>query len=196
MEAASQTVIRKLKRPATMYRWPAYAVHSDSHGLWLYSPKGTIHRGQVGETIGECKVGDPGDGAPVIQLIPKSLWWTAMWCRESNASISVDICTPSVLDDDEWTYTDLELDPIRWRDGHISVDDEDEFATSCAAGLISSVEAASARFAAMDMVKRMRNGTEPFGHFGWERLDEALSLPLSPITTLRQVPLWRHQPDH
>jgi hypothetical protein len=196
VKVAPKAVIRKLKRPATMYRWPAYEVSSDRYGLWLYSPKGSIHRGQVGETIGECKVGSPADGVPVIQLIPKSLWWTATWCRESNASISVDICTPPVLDDDEWTYTDLELDPIRRGDGHVYVDDEDEFAASCSAGLISDAEAASARSATADTVKRMQDGTEPFGCLGWKRLNEALSLRLPPITTLRQVPLWHYQPDH
>jgi hypothetical protein len=196
VKVASRTVIRKLKRPATMYRWPAYAVSRDRYGLWLYSPKGSIHRGQVGAKIGECKVGSPVDGVPVIQLIPHSHWWTATWCREANTRISVDICTPPILDDDEWTYTDLELDPLLWADGHVDVDDEDEFAASCEAGLISDGEAASARSTTVDIVKRMQDGTEPFGLLGWERLDEALSLALPPITTLSQVPVWHYQPDH
>ncbi len=195
MKSAARTVIRKLKRPATMYRWPAYVVCSDRHGLWLYSPKGTVHRGQVGETIGECMVGLPTEGAPVIQLVPTSYWWTATWCRESDMSISVDICTPAVLADGEWTYTDLELDPIRRGDGHVYVDDEDEFAAACAAGLISAAEAARARAAAVSTVRHLQDRAEPFGDLGWQRLDEALSLPLAPITALREVSLWDYGPD-
>lgn len=193
--ATPRTVIRKLKRPATMYRWPAYVVARDRHGLWLFSPQGTVHRGQVGEWIGECRVGEPTHGAPVIQLIPVAQWWTAVWCRDCAATISVDICTPPVLEHGEWTYTDLELDPIRRGDGHINVDDEDEFAASCSAGLISDSEAARARLATADTVRCMQDGTEPFGGLGWQRLGAALSRSLPPITTLNDATLWRYGPD-
>ena len=38
------TVIRKIKRPGGIRRWPAYATGDDDFGLWLFSPKGTIFR--------------------------------------------------------------------------------------------------------------------------------------------------------
>lgn len=196
-KAAPRSVIRKLKRPDKMARWPAYVVNEDRFGVWLFSPKGTIFRGQSGETIGECEVGQGSlpEGLPVIHLMPKSLWWAASWCWEHETQISVDICTPSVLSDGEWTYTDLELDPLMWADGRISVDDEDEFATACEAGLISDEEAKIAQSTTVEVVRCMQDGAEPFGHLGWERLGEALSLSLPPIKTLQHVPAWQYHPN-
>ena len=197
VKATEKTVIRKLKRPDKMGRWAAYVVNKDRYGLWLFSPKGTIYRGQSGKTIGECEVGQGTlpEGLPVIHLMPEALWWTASWCREHETRISVDICTPPVFDDEEWTYTDLELDPLVWADGRITVDDEDEFVESCEAGRISDSEATSARSTTMEVVKCMQDGAEPFGRLGWERLGEALSLSLPPIRTLRHVPAWQHYPQ-
>jgi len=191
-----RSVIRKLKRPDKMARWPAYVVNEDRYGVWLFSPKGTIFRGQSGETIGECEVGQGSlpEGVPVIHLMPRSLWWVASWCREHDIQISVDISTPPVFEETEWIYTDLELDPLGWADGRVTVDDEDEFVAACVADLISAEEAKVARSTTEEVVKSMREGTEPFGRLGWERLDEALSFSLPPIKTLHHVPAWQYRP--
>lgn len=185
------TVIRKLKRPDTMNRWAAYRVWEDELGVWLFSPKGTLYRGQTGSRIGECEVGqgDRDEGVPVIQLMPRSLWWTAIWSREHNARISVDICTPPARYDGEWTYVDLELDSVLRECGSVELVDEDEFDEACQTGLIVEEEAAEARTAGAETIRAMRGQSEPFNKVGWERLDQALSLALPPIRSLRAVPL-------
>src|SRR5688572_14299615 len=107
------TVIRKTKRPDGMGRWPAYVLAEDTFGTWLYSPLGCIYRGQRGETTGECEVGqgDRDRGHPVLHLVPKIGWWFAAWYRlDGAATIGIDICTPPACVDNEWRYTDLELD--------------------------------------------------------------------------------------
>ena len=182
-------VIRKIKRPDGLRRWPAYELGEDRHGLWLYSPKGTIFRGQQGAEIGECAVGGYGnEGRPVLHLIPRDAWWMAAWCE----GISVDICTAPSLIDGEWHYIDLELDVIAHGKGHVAdgrvhIDDEDEFLAACEAGLISRDEAKQARDAATEMEQCLRLRTEPFGRLGWDKLDKAIGLCLPAIRKLRHV---------
>ena len=179
-------VIRKIKRSKALGRWPVYEIGRDRYGLWLYSPKGTIYRGQEGSDIGECEVGqgDRPEGMPVMHLIPNEGWWIAAWCSEY---ISVDICTPPTFIDGEWHYTDLELDPIAFTDGRVEVHDEDEYAAACDTGLILHDEAIQARVAATEVEQGLRHHTEPFGCVGWEKLHEAEGLSLPPIRELRHV---------
>ena len=183
-----KVIIRKVKRPEGMIRWPAYVAGNDDHGLWLYSPKGTICRGQSGSGTAEVEVGQGNReaGVPVMHLMPVSGWWTACWRRVPDSRISVDVCTPPQLIDGEWTYIDLELDPWAY-DGRVEIDDEDEFDDACEAGLISPDEALEARAAATEVVRAMRGHFEPFGSLGWSRLDEAIRAALPPITELRHV---------
>ena len=181
-------IIRKVKPSVEwMGRWPVYDMGRDRHGLWLFSPKGTIFRGQLGPEIAECEVGqgDREAGVPVMHLVPDGHWWIAAWNLEYDNAISVDICTPPELIDGEWHYIDLELDPIKGRDGRVRVDDEDVFTEACLAGLISPDQAAKARAATSEVERRMRQNVEPFGRAGWDRLNEALRLKLSPIADLR-----------
>ena len=186
-----RTVIRKVKRPEGIARWSVYVMGNDRHGLWLYSPKGTIYRSQVGlNVVGECEVGQGiGEaGLPVMHLIPNAAWWTAAWCSDGeNPQISVDICTPPTPIDGEWSYIDLELDPVAYSDGRVEIDDEDEFVDACEAGLITRDEAINARSAAAEVERCLRHRIEPFGHLGWDKLDEALSLSLPPIRALRHL---------
>ncbi|MBD3242684.1 MAG: DUF402 domain-containing protein [Chitinivibrionales bacterium] len=183
-------VIRKVRRAENICRWPAYVMSEDSHGLWLYSPTGTIHRCRAGSEIRECKVGGgpDGPGFHVMHLVPCAAWWTAAWHygrREDEVSISVDICTPPRLIDDEWCYTDLKLDPYAFPDGRVVVDDEEEFAAACETGLISPNEALEARAAATEVEGHLRDRSEPFGLVGWNKLDEAMGQSLPPIEELR-----------
>ena len=182
-------VIRKVKRPEGMGRWPAYVMGGDRHGLWLFSPKGTIYRGQSGSEIAECEVGqgDREAGLDVMHLIPDSGWWITAWCREHEVRIGVDICTPPRLIDGEWSYIDLEIDPALLSDGRVEIHDEDEFAAACKAGVISPDEAIEAQAATAEIEQCLLNGTEPFGRVGWDRLEEALGLSLPPIRELRHI---------
>lgn len=178
------TVIRKIKRPEKgIHHRPAYDLSEYDHGLWLYSPKGTIFRGQTPTWMGECLVGGDG-GRPAMHLIPKGKWWTAAWYGEH---ISVDICTPPTLIKDEWHYGDLELDLVGLSDGCVRIDDEDEFLAACAQGLISPSEATQARAATTEVEGYLRRQTEPFSRLGWDKLDEASGLCLPPIRELRHI---------
>src|SRR5579859_4967145 len=38
--------IRKLKRPDGCAVWPAYRAGEDRFGTWLFTPKGSLHRGE------------------------------------------------------------------------------------------------------------------------------------------------------
>jgi len=182
-------VIRKIKRPQALGfgRHPTYELATDRFGTWLFSPKGTIYRGQVGSEITECEVGQgtAEAGRPVIHLIPEGEWWVAHWCE---LFIAVDVCVPSELTDGEWRFTDLELDVLAIPDGRVEVHDEDEFEGACEAGLITPEEASSARAAAVDVEACLRNRNEPFGRVGWSRLEDAVNLGLPPIRELTHIP--------
>ncbi|MGH9894033.1 MAG: DUF402 domain-containing protein [bacterium] len=174
-----------------MGRWAVYVLTEDEYGLWLYSPKGTIYRGQTGSSITELEVGQgTGEaGFPVMHLIPSEAWWMAWWCSDGQTPfVSVDICTPPSLIDGEWTYIDLELDALGFSDGRVELHDEDEFTSACAAGLVSDDEATAARTALAEIERCLRQRIEPFGSVGWNRLAEAQRLSLSPITFLTDVP--------
>ena len=69
----------------------------------------------------------------------------------------------------------------------VAIEDEDGSAAACEIGLILCGEATGAR-TALDEVKRcLRSHTEPFGRVGWDRLKEAVGLPLAPIRFLQHV---------
>lgn len=182
----NSVIIRKIKRPEGIGRWPVYEISKDSHGLWLFSPQGTIYRGQAGADVGECEVGQGNrqEGMPVLHLIPNTAWWIAAWCPDY---ISLDICTPPRFIDGEWCYTDLELDLTAYSDGRVEIEDEDEFVAACDAGLIPHEEEIQARIATEEMARCLQNRTEPFGHVGWDRLDEVQGLSLSPIRVLPHI---------
>ena len=101
--------------------------------------------------------------------------------------ISVDICTPPKLIDGEWTYIDLELDLTRLSDSSVEILDEDEFVSACEAGQISREEAIEARKAATKIEECLRYRIEPFGSLGWDKLEDALSFSLRPITELPHI---------
>jgi len=56
----------------------------------------------------------------------------------------VDISTPPQRSGAGWIFEDLELDPYVPRDGACGMDDEDELAAACAAGLITDDERVNA----------------------------------------------------
>lgn len=179
-------IIRKIKRPEGMIRWPTYVIAEDTHGLWLFSPKGTICRGQTrSETIeNEVGRGNRPEAVPVMHLIPREGWWMAAWC---SLGLNVEICTPPALIDNEWQFVDLELDPRMLPDGRIEIEDEDEFEAARLDGQIPEEEATEARKASDHVTRAMRNSIEPFGQVGWTRLEEAINLALEPIRDLSCV---------
>jgi len=185
-------VIRKMKRGGGFGRWPAYEIAHDDHGHWLFSPKGTIYWGhQAGREPVEWDVGRPSDareGMPQLWLLAAERWWVAVWyVKRGVHRVSVDICTPPAIVNDEWVYEDLELDPYWGSDGALGIADEDEFLDACNAGQISTLEAERARATSTNVLNSLRVRAEPFGAIGWSRFGEGMELGLPPIRKLARA---------
>jgi hypothetical protein len=104
---------------------PARWLGSDVHGDWVGIPAGTLMRRPGMETVSEFDqvglVPTTGDGVArgflaTFHESPAPTW------------VYVDMTTPPDWDGDTVRAVDLDLDVIRMRDGHVVVDDEDEFA--------------------------------------------------------------------
>jgi hypothetical protein len=104
---------------------PGVWLGTDQHGDWIGIPAGTLMVRPGLEIVSEHdQVGlVPAAGAdverggfPTFHRAPAPTW------------VYVDMVTPPVWDGPVVRTVDLDLDVIRLRDGHVVVDDEDEFA--------------------------------------------------------------------
>ena len=91
----------------------------DEHGLWLGAPPGCLM--QRGE--------EPAKSAPhaFACLIPRDGCWTAYFNVAGDIEVYVDVCDEPKRTDDVVETIDLDLDVLRWRDGRVTLEDEDEF---------------------------------------------------------------------
>ncbi len=180
--------IRKQKRPDGSGFWGAYKTGEDAFGVWLFTPRGSLYRGEKGGSTAYCKVGSPeGPGIPVMHLVPRAAWWIATFWAPAEVpwSLTFDISTPPRLDGAVWSYVDLELDVwVEAMTGSVQLEDEDEFVAACADGTISPPEAEAARLAADDIGTLVRRRKGEFGRAGAARLLEAVAQGLAPITVL------------
>lgn len=152
---------------------------TDEFGTWLYTPAGSRYRGEDGQHTGVCEVAQDSDGIgrPIVQLIPPRAWWIATWYPpDADRDVTVDICTPAVLVERTWTYTDMELDPWRGRDGTVTTDDWREFQAARAAGWINESEAAESIAATKTIERLLRLRIEPFDRKGIAKLTCAIQL--------------------
>jgi uncharacterized protein DUF402 len=188
--AVDTVLVQKLKRPEGSGLWGAYVLDDDEYGHWLYSPVGCLYRGSRDGAVEYCHVGGPDlthPGLAVVRLIPYSGWWTAAWARPLGRNrISVDVCTPPVRRNHNWSYIDLELDLVSDAPGQVEMWDEDEFVEACSSGWIASSEIAPARNAASKVEAMIRDRRGPFGQIGWRKLDSAISTNLSALADLPQ----------
>jgi hypothetical protein len=180
--------IRKVRRPNGVGVWPAYVVDVDEFGTWLFSPKGSLYRGEKNNTvIGVVEVGqgDRDAGIDVLHLTPHRGWWfAAWWDLDDVRHLTVDISLPPVLADGLCTYVDLEIDLYKTNTGQIGVVDVDEFDDACAVGQISDDEQREA-LAATELVEALLRGdSPPMDHSGWRRLDQLRSRELRPLIDL------------
>lgn len=173
--------VKKLKRPVGSGVWGAYVLATDEFGTWLHTPAGSLYRGEDGHQTRVCEVAQDrsGVGRSIVQLIPPDAWWIATWYPPpADRDVTVDICTPAVFVDRTWTYSDMELDPWRDRDGKVTTDDWDEFQAACAMGWITEPEAAESMAATETIERLLRQRVEPFGRVGMDRLTVATQLVL------------------
>jgi len=93
----------------------------DEHGVWVGCPAGTVARKGYGPPTTWVQA--------YVGLFPRDAWWTAMFYAAPHAmEIYCDVTTVPRWHGDEVAMVDLDLDVIRFRDGRLHLDDEDEFA--------------------------------------------------------------------
>lgn len=200
MPATSDLVwIRKVKRPGGSGLWGAYDLGTDVFGTWLFTPGGSLYRGEDGTTWGTCEVSQssPGGlGRPTVYLVPTAGWWIACWRGpEPIHRVDIDISTPPRLVDRVWVYVDLELDPFVTQQGETGCQDVDEFVAACDARLISAEEERCALAAAAELDTALRSRTPPFDATGDDRLADAVALGLAPLTDLSSHPVFAQPTD-
>jgi hypothetical protein len=178
--------VEKIKREGGTGLWGAFELDRDEHGLWLYTPVGSLYRGTGGADVACCHAGWPEPpGAAMVQLIPPDRWWFARWQRTpESAHVAIDICTPAQFSEGTWSYGDLELDLLISATGAWALQDEDDFESSRAAGLISDDEAAEATATARALAPRLDARDPLFNRIGWERLRSYADLKLPGIVDL------------
>lgn len=100
---------------------PGRLLGEDEHGVWVGCPGGTTgQRGNEPSVVWKL---------PFVLLFPRNAWWTALFNADQHGTaIYCDITTIPEWHDDEVTMVDLDLDVLRFRDGRLYLDDEDEFA--------------------------------------------------------------------
>lgn len=131
---------------------------TDEHGTWLGSPTGTVvHFISAGARV-------PGRVAQV-RLIPPGGWWTAIFLAgEPEPRLYCDITTPA-----QWpspqavTFIDLDLDVEQFRNGEVTLLDEDEFAENQVLLGYPGEVIAEARAAAEHLMAAVTEAREPFG---------------------------------
>lgn len=174
----------KRKRPVGCGRWQAYELDTDSFGTWVFTPAHSSFVGDDGAgNVGMVEVAQDADGRgrDSLVLLPADGWFVAYWVLEADYVVSVDISTPPKRSGSHWTFEDLELDPYVLRDGTFGVEDEDEFAEACEAGLISPQEQRAARQAVNMLRTQLTAENSPFVEMGRRRLTEATQLVLQPL---------------
>ena len=179
-------LIEKVKRPDGRGRWGAYVVAEDEHGVWLYTPQGSIFQATKDGVVSTCSAGEPRPpGVSVLHLVPPSAWWFARWQVSPTgvSALAIDICTPATFDAGErrWEYVDLELDLFKSSDGVVGIFDQDEFDDAVTAGEITPEEAAVCEATAAALDARLRRHDELFDELAWGRFAEAIRLDLPPI---------------
>lgn len=154
----------------------------------VLQPPGSLYRSDDRGITGYCH---SGLGRPVLVLVPTDGWWIANWTTGARLPLAIDICTPPKLIGDEWTYTDLELDPYRTDDGVVGTDDWEEFVEACEAELISPDEERAARQTTAELERMIQDRVEPFGDVGFDLLAEMNAKSLAPLTNLDRPPYVR-----
>lgn len=157
-------------------KWPdrkhwQYAVErlgEDEHGQWFWAPAG--NRLQRGDEPPR-----PSKRLYVLLVTPEA-WWCPLFNESDEREIYVDIATPPTWNGNTVTMVDLDLDVLRFRDGRVAIDDEDEFLEHQVAygyppDLIEKTKAATAEVEAM-----LTERVEPFDEVGAAWLAKARAI--------------------
>ncbi|RYC13780.1 DUF402 domain-containing protein [Nocardioides zhouii] len=136
------------------FSWQVVPLGADRHGTWLGSRRGNPVRQRDGRIEQQ-----PHDA---VWLVVEGAWWlTAFWFT-AETDLTIDVCTPPVLDESTWSFTDLELDLFRAADGRAGIVDQDEFDLIAASGTLSQHEIETAETTARVLLPLVEQRSEPF----------------------------------
>ena len=149
------------------YRFDAELLGRDEHGTWLAGRPPVPFTGPDG----------PGTFSdPFAVLVPEDRWWVCSFNRHDKidgVDIYVDVTTPAVWNSDAHvTVIDLDLDIVLRRDGHLYLDDEDEFEDHLVEYAYPEDLIRSARRTASELMDAVAARREPFGEVGQMWLDK------------------------
>jgi uncharacterized protein len=141
------------------YRFGADLLGRDDHGTWVGCRPPTPFTGPDGP--GEFPYG-------FVILLPTDGWWVASF-NDMGSTIHtyVDIATPPTWPSaTHVTFVDLDLDVIRYHDGRLLLDDEDEFEEHLVHYRYPDDVIATARRTATELMDAVASRREPFGTVG------------------------------
>lgn len=137
------------------WRFDLNELGTDAHGLWLGGERG-------------CRL-QRGDEAPIyaphgfVCLVPTIGTWIASFYVDGDVYVYIDVTNDPVRSGDCVKAIDLDLDVVRWRDGRVVIEDEDEFIEHRELFGYPNDVTAKAEATATDLAEVVRAGVEPFG---------------------------------
>ncbi len=166
-------------------------LETDSYGTWVFTPAHSTFIGDDGTgNVSTCEVAQDTErrGRHSVVLLPTTGWFVAHWVLNADHVVSVDITTPPVRSGSHWSFEDLELDPFVLQDGTFDVEDEDEFAAACEAGLITNQERDAARHAVDVLREGLTAEASPLIKTGRRYLTDAAHRNLDPLVAATDAP--------
>ena len=139
------------------WRFPTELLGTDEYGTWLGARPPTPYTGPRG----------PGEWTHnFVLLVPERGWWMATFNERivDWPAVYVDITTPPLWPaPDHVTAIDLDLDVIRFQDGRVMLDDEDEFEEHQISYGYPDDVITAARASAESVFALVEGRVEPFG---------------------------------
>lgn len=137
------------------FSWPVDLLGTDRHGTWLGSRRGNPVQQPDGHVERQ-----PHDA---VWLIVDEAWWLPTFWFTAETDLTIDISTPPVLENETWSFVDLELDLFRRADGRAGIVDQDELDVLATSGLVSTDVAGTANATAQALLPLVQRKSEPFG---------------------------------
>ncbi|MEV5409363.1 DUF402 domain-containing protein [Thermopolyspora sp. NPDC052614] len=156
MEPQSVRVVYRKFDGSLHWHHSARYLGEDEYGRWVGCEPGAIgRRGYEPEVVWHHAF---------VILFPRGAWWTASFNAQPRTTrVYCDVTTPPRWNGDEVTAIDLDLDVLRFDDGRIVLDDQDEFAEHRVKYGYPPEIVAGAETAASWLLEAVRSGREPFG---------------------------------
>jgi protein associated with RNAse G/E len=162
------------------YLYQKHWLGRDQFGSWLAASAGTpLHKD--GQAAGKFPKAS-------ITLIPDSAWWVATWVIEpgkllclDEASIYIDIATPSFWNNQTIRFIDLDLDVLRDQYGKVNLLDQDEFADHRIAMAYPEEVVQEAMHSAHRLMARLTAYEEPFDKWALRWLETIQQIGITDV---------------